>query len=277
MGKLYVCATPIGNLEDVSIRLLKTLRKVDIIACEDTRQTIKLLTKYKIRKPLVSYHRHSHQKKEDSLIDKLINGQTIALVSDAGMPAISDPGQNLVKKAIEKGIDIEVLPGPSAFAAALVISGLDSSAFIFRGFLSSNKAKRRRELEGLKKETCTVILYEAPHRFLALLKDIEEIMGLDRFIVVARELTKRHEEVKRGKIGSLREYYEKNPVRGEITVLIAGEKEKEIEVDLQEIVQEAEELVKLGVNKNEAFKKKAKEYNIKKSAIYNYYVKNRPK
>jgi len=272
VGKLYICGTPIGNLEDVSIRLLKTLRSVDVIACEDTRQTVKLLNRYKIKKHLVSYHKFSSKKKEDYLIEELKEGKNIALVSDAGMPAISDPGQELIRRAIKAGTDMEVIPGPSALTSALVISGVDSTSFIFEGFLPNRKGKRREALMKLKEETRTIILYEAPHRFFGLLVDIEEIMGVDREIVIARELTKKHEEIKRGSVGEVKKYFEQYPPRGEICVLIAGRKKGQKQVNLEAVSEEIEHLVESGINKNEAFKMKAKEYNIKKSTIYNYFV-----
>ena len=275
MGKLYICATPIGNLEDATIRLLKTLRQVDMIACEDTRHTLKLLNRYKIKKQLISYHEHSKPEKEDYIIELLREGKDIALVSDAGMPAISDPGENLVKKAISAGIDLEVIPGPSALIAALAISGMDTTAFVFEGFLPSRSSQRRERLEKLKEETRTIILYEAPHRLLACLKDIELILGEERQLAIARELTKVYEEVKRGSVTELYEYYSLNPPRGEISIIIEG---KEVVVEaksLTEIIREVEELLEQGMDKKEAFKTKAREYGIKKSMLYNYFVKSK--
>ena len=275
MGKLYICATPIGNMEDVSIRLLKTLRQVDMIACEDTRHTLKLLNRYNIKRQLISYHEHSRPEKEDYIIELLREGKDIALVSDAGMPAISDPGENLVKKAISAGIDLEVIPGPSALIAALAISGMDTTAFVFEGFLPSSSSQRRERLEKLKEETRTIILYEAPHRLLACLKDIELILGEERQLAIARELTKVYEEVKRGSVTELYEYYSLNPPRGEISIIIEG---KEVVVEaksLTEIIREVEELLEQGMDKKEAFKTKAREYGIKKSMLYNYFVKSK--
>ena len=273
MGTLYICATPIGNLEDASIRLLKTLRKVDMIACEDTRQTLKLLNRYKIKKQLISYHEHSKPEKEDYIIELLREGKDIALVSDAGMPAISDPGERLVKKAITAGIKLEVIPGPSALIAALAISGIDTAVFIFEGFLPSRSSQRRERLEMLKEETRTIILYEAPHRLLACLKDIQSILGEERQLAVARELTKVYEEVKRGSAAELYEYYSLNPPRGEISIIIQGKAVAAEAKSLVEIAQEVEELLEQGMDKKEAFKMKAREYGIKKSMLYNYFVK----
>jgi len=272
MGKLYICGTPIGNLEDVTIRLLKTLRCVDMIACEDTRRTIKLLNRYRIKKHLVSFHEHSRKSRENYILKKLQQGKHIALVSDAGMPLISDPGQELVRRAIEAGIEIEVIPGPSALISALVVSGLDSSSFLFEGFLSERKGKRRQSLMRLKNETKTVILYESPHRLIDLLADIEEIMGENREIVIVRELTKKHEEIKRDTVGRLRPYFQDKPLCGEITVLIAGREKKEEQVDLEIVAAEVEQLIEMGVDKKEAFRMKAREHNIKKSIIYDFFL-----
>src|SRR5665647_2200281 len=176
-GKLYICGTPIGNLEDVSIRLLKTLRRVDLIACEDTRHTIKLLNRYKIKNRLLSYHEHSQPQREQYILAELAAGRQIALVSDAGMPTISDPGQSLISQARAAGIEVEVIPGPSACIAALAVSGLDSTAFIFAGFLPVKTGQRRQVLASLKTEPRTVILYEAPHRLLKTLVDMGAVLG----------------------------------------------------------------------------------------------------
>ncbi|QGU00578.1 16S rRNA (cytidine(1402)-2'-O)-methyltransferase [Candidatus Syntrophocurvum alkaliphilum] len=274
-GILYICATPIGNLEDVTIRLLKTLRAVDLVACEDTRQTVKLLNKYKIKKKLVSYHEHNKKGKEHYIINELINGKNIAVVSDAGMPAISDPGEELVKRAIEENINIEIIPGPSAVIAALAISGVDTSKFIFEGFLPERQGKRQTELRRIEPETRTSILYEAPHRLLATLEDIKEIMGEERWVVVARELTKKYEETKRGTVIDLINHFKTNPAKGEICIIISGKKEKTKKADMTQIIEEVETLIKNGENKKEAFKIKAREYNMKKSEIYNFFEKNK--
>lgn len=275
MGKLYICGTPIGNLEDVSIRLLKTLRRVDIIACEDTRHTLKLLSRYKINKPLLSYHEYSKPEKEEQIIELVKSGRNIALVSDAGMPAISDPGERLVKKAIEAGIEMEVIPGPSAFVSALALSGMSTEAFVFEGFLPARSTKRREHLEALKDESRTIILYEAPHRLLACLEDIKAIMGLERGITVSRELTKIHEEVKRGSADELCTYYQLNPPRGEICIIISGKSVIVAAISIKEIADEVKELTQKGMDKKEALKKKAREYGIKKSILYNYLLENK--
>lgn len=271
-GKLYVCGTPIGNMEDASIRLLKTLRQVDMIACEDTRHTIKLLNRYKIKNRLLSYHEHSSPQKEQYILDALAQGSSIALVSDAGMPTISDPGEGLIRKAIAAGIEIEVIPGPSACTAALAISGLDSSSFVFAGFLPPRTGKRRETLARLKDETRTVILYEAPHRLLNTLEDIEAVMGEEQPIAVARELTKVYQEIRRGSVREVKNYYMVNPSRGEICLLIPAWEEQAGPVDLDQIIKETADLIKSGVDKKEAFKMKAREYKIKKSTIYKQFL-----
>ncbi|MGI5912673.1 MAG: 16S rRNA (cytidine(1402)-2'-O)-methyltransferase [Syntrophomonadaceae bacterium] len=274
MGKLFICATPIGNLEDASIRLLKTLRKVDIIVCEDTRHTLKLLNHYKIKKTLFSYHKFSKPEKEDNIIEMIKEGKDIALVSDAGMPAISDPGERLVAKAIDAGIQLEVIPGPSALISALALSGLNTASFVFEGFLPSRRAKRRQQLEKLREEHRTIILYEAPHRLLACLEDIKAIMGEGRRIVLAREITKIHEEIKRGSVEEIYTHFSLNPPRGEISLIIAGKKTVIEKKSIDEVVQEVKELVKQGMDKKEALKKKASENGIKKSILYESFIKN---
>ena len=271
-GTLYICGTPIGNLEDVSIRLLKTLRRVDLIACEDTRHTLKLLNRYKIKKPLRSYHEHSSDEREDYLLEELMNGKNIALVSDAGMPGISDPGPELVKKAIAAGLPIEVIPGPTAFTAALVISGLDSSSFIFYGFLPRRRNLRRNLLEALKMESRTVIFYEAPHRLLASLTDIKELFGEEQPVTIGRELTKQYQEMQRGTVAELLEIYQTRTPRGEMCLLLPGRKNAQPTVAMEQIVSETAQLIKQGLDKKEAFKMKAHEYGIKKSILYKYFL-----
>lgn len=275
MGTLFICGTPIGNMDDASIRLLKTLRKVDLIACEDTRHTIKLLNRFKIKNKLISYHEYSSREKEDYLIEQLLAGKSIALVSDAGMPVISDPGQTLVKKAVEAGIRIEVVPGPSALIAALAVSGLDSREFIFAGFLPERSAKRKQDLQRYLHEARTVIFYEAPHRLAAALNDMEAVLGGERQAVAARELTKIFEEVKRGSIKELKEIFTQSPPRGEICLLLAGSDRTSETKDIKEIAAEINTLVQAGMDKKEALKIKAREYHIKKAILYKYFVENK--
>lgn len=275
MGTLFICGTPIGNMDDASIRLLKTLRKVDLIACEDTRHTIKLLNRFKIKNKLISYHEYSSREKEDYLIEQLLAGKSIALVSDAGMPVISDPGQTLVKKAVEAGIRMEVVPGPSALIAALAVSGLDSREFIFAGFLPERSAKRKQDLQRYLHEARTVIFYEAPHRLAAALNDMESVLGGERQAVAARELTKIFEEVKRGSIKELKEIFTQSPPRGEICLLLAGADRTSETKDIKEIAAEINTLVQAGMDKKEALKIKAREYHIKKAILYKYFVENK--
>lgn len=272
MSKLYICGTPIGNLEDASIRLLKTLRQVDCIACEDTRHTLKLLNRYKIKKRLISYHEHSNRQKEDFLLEELLQGKEIALVSDAGMPAISDPGQRLIERALAAGIEVEVIPGPSALTATIAVSGMDCSTFIFAGFLPNRRNQRQKYLRDLAAQSRPVVCYEAPHRLLPTLEDIELVMGGERELVVARELTKTYAEVIRDQAAKVKERFTTSPPRGEICFIIAGKTEEPMVIDLDTILQEIEELIESGMSKKEAFKLKASQYRLSKSTIYNYYV-----
>ena len=271
MGILYICATPIGNLEDVSIRLLKTLRSVDLIACEDTRQTIKLLNRYKIKKKLISYHEHSDHKREDYIVELLLSGKKVALVSDAGMPGISDPGEKLLQKALAQQLEIEIIPGPSAVISALAISGLDMGTFVFEGFLPRQASKRMDVLKKNGEERRTVIYYEAPHRLLKTLYDLQTLLDSKRKVVVVRELTKKHQEIIRGNIDEIIERFEEREPRGEICLLIGGNIPEPLPLEVDKLIEEIEELIGQGIDKKEAFKMKARQYNIKKSLVYKYY------
>lgn len=271
-GILYICATPIGNLEDVTIRLLKTLRQADLIACEDTRHTLKLLNRFKIKRPLTSYHQHSKLQKVEYIIGQLQEGKKVALVSDAGMPGISDPGTALVVRAIECGIKIEVIPGPSAVISALSISGMDTTSFIFAGFLPSRRSERQKAIRELAQEPRTIVLYEAPHRLLDTLNDLKEVLGEERPLAVMREMTKLHESVVRGTVGNLLEHFEQDKPRGEITLVIAPfVPPPQGEISLDQVMLEVDQLIEQGMEKKEAFKLKAREYKIAKSIIYNRY------
>lgn len=271
MGKLYICATPIGNLEDVSLRLLRILKEAELIACEDTRHTGILLKHYDIRNRLISYHANSKDKREEHLIELLKQGKSIALVSDAGMPGVSDPGQNLIRRAIEEGTDIEVVPGPSALTAALALSGFDSTRFVFEGFLSRREGRRRAHLKDLKSEKRTIIIYEAPHRLRETLQNLEEVMGVSRPVAVAREISKKFEEVIRGTLGEVRAYFEANMPRGEICLVIAGLTDEE-KPDMNTVLEEVKELISQGVDKKEALKLKARQYKIPKAYLYKYFT-----
>lgn len=270
IGTLYVCSTPIGNLEDASYRLVRILSEADLIACEDTRHTQKLLNHFGIKKKMVSYHEHNRVGRGAQLLQALEEGKNIALVSDAGTPGISDPGFDLVQEARSQGIKVEAVPGPSAVVTALSVAGLDTERFVFEGFLPSKREARRQRLNGLKQEERTIALYEAPHRLLALLTDIEEVMGADRQLAVARELTKIHEEVLRGTAAELRGHFADIQPRGEITVLIAGLIAVPAVKEPAEIAEEVRELIEAGMQKKEALKKKALEYNVKKAELYKY-------
>ncbi len=220
-GVLYCVATPIGNLEDITLRALRILSEVDKIAAEDTRHTLRLLNHYNLKKTLISYHAHNRMARAPQLIKLLAQGEKIALVSNAGTPGISDPGHHLVELAHLSGVQIVPIPGPSAVTAAFSISGLSGSGFIFCGWLSPKKGRRRNELSRLKEEKRTLIFYEAPHRLVSTLKDMEEIMG-NRHLIIARELTKKYEEVMRGEICALREQISAGRIRGEFTLVLKG-------------------------------------------------------
>lgn len=223
-GTLYIVATPIGNLEDITLRAIRILKEVDLIAAEDTRHTLKLLNHLEISKPLISYHRHNEEIRKDEIIEKLLEGKNIALVSDAGTPGICDPGEVVIKKCIEENINIIPIPGACAFVNALICSGINTKEFCFFGFLPLNKNNRKEKLNEIKKQDKTVILYEAPHKLKETLKDLKEILE-DRKIVLARELTKIHEEFIRKDINELIEISEN--IKGEIVLIIEGTNLKE--------------------------------------------------
>jgi 16S rRNA (cytidine1402-2'-O)-methyltransferase len=272
-GTLYICPTPIGNLEDITIRVLNILKEVDLIAAEDTRHTIKLLNHFNIKKPITSYHEHNAREKGKLLIDKLLKGENIALVSDAGMPGISDPGEDLVKLAAENDINIVGLPGPTASILALVVSGLSTSKFVFEGFLSAKSKERKEELLKLKNEKRTIILYESPHRLKSLLKDIIETLG-NRRVAVARELTKKYEEVFRGTVEDAIDKFDRDGIRGEFVIVIEGvsieelkEEEKEVWKDIT-IKEHIIIYMKKGLSKKEAIKKVALDRNMPKKEVY---------
>lgn len=264
---LYICGTPIGNLEDATFRLIRILQEVDLIACEDTRHTAKLLQHYNIQKRTISYHQHNRRQREDILIEELKSGKNVALVSDAGMPGISDPGYELIRRAYEENINVEIIPGPSALVSALVLSGFDTTRFVFEGFLPSRAAARRQRLREMQKEARTIVLYEAPHRLLELLEDMMAEWG-NRKAAVIREMTKVHEEVRRGPLPELLKYYQENPARGEITVVVEGASPEPEAVDLDAVVMEVLNLMEQGVQKKEALKMKALQYRIKRGDIY---------
>lgn len=271
-GVLYLVATPIGNLEDITLRALRILREVDLIACEDTRQTRKLLEHYGIHKPTVSYHEHNEAARAEELVEKLRQGARVALVSDAGTPLVSDPGYRLVSRAIEAGIPIEPIPGPSALLAALSASGLPTDSFRFGGFLPHRQSARRKLLASLESESATVIFYEAPHRILETLADIEELLG-DRPVVLARELTKIHQEFLRGTAAELRRLLAaRRGVKGEITLLIGKAappaERSAAEPETAELHAEVEALTARGLSRTEAIKAVARRHGVGKRELY---------
>lgn len=274
LGKLYLVATPIGNLEDITIRALNVLKEVDLIAAEDTRHTLGLLNHFEISKPLISYYKQTEKARSEILIEKLKEGKNIAIVSDAGTPGISDPGEEIVKSAIENNIEIVPIPGACALINALITSGLNTREFSFIGFLSAIKKEKREKLEELKYETRTLILYEAPHKLKGTLEQILDILG-DRKIVLARELTKIHEEFIRGTVSSIINKIDE--IKGEFVILIEGNyvSKKDIEIDnLNNLSLEEHYKIyeKQGLDKKEIIKKIAKDRNVSKNEIYQYFI-----
>ena len=269
-GKLYICPTPIGYLEDITYRTLRVLNEVDLIAAEDTRHSIKLLNHFEISKPLTSYFEHNKDTKGDYLINKLLDGENIALISDAGMPGISDPGEDLIKQAIENNIEIDVLPGATAFAVALVGSGLDTHKFVFEGFLDRDKKIRRNRLEEIKEEDRTMIFYESPHRLKDTLKDMLKILG-NRKIAVNRELTKKYQEVIREDIETVLKIYEEKEIKGEFVLIVSGfEGEKKAQNNYDDLTEREYviELMNSGVSKKDAIKTVCKDRKLKKDVVY---------
>lgn len=269
-GKLYLVATPIGNLEDITLRAIRILKEVDVIAAEDTRHSLKLLNHLEISKPLISYHRHNEDIKTNLLIEKLLNGENIALITDAGTPAISDPGEVIVKEAIKNNIEIVPIPGACALINALITSGLDTKEFAFYGFLPLNKKLRANKFEELKKEKKTMIIYEAPHKISNTLADIYKNLG-DVNIVLAREITKIHESFIRGKVSEIID--QMKDIKGEMIILIEGndfvEEPQNREMSIEDQYSFYE---KKGLSKNEIIKQIAKDNGVKKNEIYMKFV-----
>ena len=267
-GKLYVVGTPIGNLSDFSPRAVETLASVDFIAAEDTRVTLKLLNHFEIKKPMVSYFEHNRRERGEIILERIKSGENCAIVTDAGMPAISDPGEDLVDLCLSNGITIESGPGPTAFATAMAMSGLPSGRFTFEGFLSVNKPSRREHLEEIVSERRTMVFYEAPHKLTATLKDLYKYLG-DRRIALIKELTKIHENVERTTLSEACEKYSAQTPKGEFVIVIEGSTEpKQKEVSLDEAVALAKGLVENGMAINDAAKEIAKETKLKKGDIY---------
>ena len=268
-GTLYIVGTPIGNLGDLSPRALETLSQADFIAAEDTRVTLKLLNHFELKKPMTSYFEHNRREKGEQIADRIAAGESCALVTDAGMPAISDPGEDLVKLCHDRGIPVRVVPGPTAFASALALSGMPAGRFTFEGFLSMNRQTRRAHLASLQQETRTMLFYEAPHKLTRTLQDLQETFGPDREIALVRELTKIHEEVLRLTLGEACAYYETTQPKGEFVLVVAGKPEEgEIAFTPEEAQALAARYVAEGLAPSAAAKKAARESGLKKAEIY---------
>ena len=269
-GKLYICPTPIGNLEDMTYRTVRILNEVDLIAAEDTRHSIKLLNHFEISKPLTSYHEHNKDSKGGYLINKLLDGENIALISDAGMPGISDPGEDIIKQAIEHNIEIEVLPGATASITALVGSGLETAKFAFEGFLDRDKKIRRNQLEELKEERRTIIFYESPHRLKDTLKDMLKVLG-NRKIAINREITKKYQEIIREDIETVINVFNEKEVKGEFVLIVEGFKGEKTVQNSYDDLNEREYVLALmesGMDKKDAIKTVCKDRKLKKDVVY---------
>ena len=268
-GMLYLVPTPIGNLGDISVRCRETLEQADFIAAEDTRVSLKLLNHLGIKKSLVSYYEHNKAFKGDKIVERILAGETCALVSDAGSPAISDPGEDLVKQCAAAGITVCAIPGPCAAITALSISGQATGRFCFEGFLSTAKKSRREHLESLKKEQRTMIFYEAPHKLLATLEDLAQVFGAERSISLCRELTKLHEEVVRTTLGEAVEKYTQNPPKGEFVLIVAGAPAEEKETaTATDAAARVAQLMQEGLSRKDAIRQTAKELELPKNVVY---------
>ena len=267
-GMLYLVPTPIGNLGDISIRCRQTLEQADFIAAEDTRVTLKLLNHLGIKKSLVSYYEHNKTQKGDWIVERILAGETCALVSDAGSPAISDPGEELVKQCAAAGVTVCAIPGPCALVTALSASGLPTGRFCFEGFLSTTKKVQKAHLESLKQETRTMIFYEAPHRLSTTLEALLDSFGPERRISLCRELTKLHEEYFRTTLAEAVEYYKENPPRGEFVLVVEGASITQEAPDLDAAIQLVSDLMQSGLSRKDAAKKAAEQTGLKKNILY---------
>ena len=276
-GKLYLCATPIGNLDDITLRVLNTLREVDLIAAEDTRHSIKLLNHFEIRTPMTSYHEFNKVEKARYLVEKLREGLNIALITDAGTPGISDPGEELVRQCYEAGIELTSLPGPAACVTALTMSGMPTRRFAFEAFLPADRKERQQVLGELADETRTIVLYEAPHRLLRTLEELQETLG-DRKLSVCRELTKKYETVLRTTIAQALEFYRTEEPKGEFVLVIAGKSAEEIKRENEQawetmtIEEHLEYYLSQNPDRKEAMRQVAKDRGISKRDVYQYFV-----
>lgn len=275
-GKLYLCPTPIGNLGDITMRTLEVLKSVDLIAAEDTRVSAKLLNHFDIKVPTTSYYEHNKREKGSYLLEKLLNGEKIAVITDAGMPGISDPGEDLVRLCIDNSIPVEALPGPCAFATALVASGMPTGRFAFEGFLTVNRKNRITHLESVRNDTRTLIFYEAPHKLQSTLKDMLSVFG-NREITLARELTKRFEEYRRTTLEDAVHYYEETPPKGEFVLIIKGVDEARLIEEYRDALPSAEELLRKYSAENlrakELTRRVADELKQPRREVYNLYLK----
>ena len=277
-GTLYLCATPIGNLEDMTIRVIRTLKEVDLIAAEDTRNSIKLLNHFEIQTPMTSYHEYNKYEKGRKLVEKLQDGMNIALITDAGTPGISDPGEELVKMCYEAGIPVTSLPGAAACITALTLSGLSTRRFAFEAFLPTDKKEKELVLQEIERETRTIIMYEAPHRLLKTLKMLSERLGKERRITVCRELTKRHETAFATTLEEACAYYNEQPPKGECVLVIEGRSREQIaqeekaQWEEMSIEEHMEHYLSQGIDKKEAMKKVAKDRGVSKRDIYNALI-----
>ncbi len=277
-GTLYLCATPIGNLEDMTFRVIRTLKEVDLIAAEDTRNSIKLLNHFEIQTPMTSYHEYNKYEKGRKLVEKLQDGMNIALITDAGTPGISDPGEELVKMCYEAGISVTSLPGAAACITALTLSGLSTRRFAFEAFLPTDKKEKELVLQEIERETRTIIMYEAPHRLLKTLKMLSERLGKERRITICRELTKRHETAFATTLEEACAYYNEQPPKGECVLVIEGRSREQIaqeekaQWEEMSIEEHMEHYLSQGIDKKEAMKKVAKDRGVSKRDIYNALI-----
>ena len=274
-GRLYLCATPIGNLEDMPVRGIRVMQEADLIAAEDTRNSIKLINHFQIKTPMTSYHEYNKIEKAKYLVNKMIAGESIVLITDAGTPGISDPGEELVRQCVEAGIEVFSIPGPVACINALIISGLPTRRFVFEAFLPHDKKERSYVLSELKNETRTIIIYEAPHKLVKTLEELKLTLGEERKIAVCKELTKKHETVCRFTLGEAVIYYEENEPRGEYVLVIEGRSREEIIKEEQEVWlsmsvdEHMNYYIEQGFDKKESMKKVAKDRGMSKRDIYN--------
>ena len=272
-GTLYLVPTPIGNLGDISQRMAQTLEQADFIAAEDTRVSIKLLNHLGLKKPMLTYHRHNTETGGQAVLDRLLAGENCALVTDAGMPAISDPGEELVARCAQQSIPVVTIPGPCALVTALAASGQPTGRFTFEGFLAMNKKNRRAHLDALREEERTMIFYEAPHKLQATLKDLCQTFGPDRPVSLCRELTKLHEEIRRTTLGEAEEYYRENPPKGEFVLVVRGAPPKrEEEATLEDGQALVEELMAQGTSQRDAVKQAAKTLGLSRNQLYDAVV-----